>query len=218
MVKFRTNGISSACCDVEGVLIQASVFTTFGSFGKGNYQTTMSVETAPLMSQYMSPVVDSRADADIQANRQNINYTDGAQDFNIVLADMDTNIATWLQPGANFVINVPRLWTGVNVTGTTGVVVNATQPVITIHGDGSTQIIAITDSTIGECQAEPCPAGEVVASTISFEVLPPNKEFDRLYIMYVLADGLGRTAAGYDFSSGPLNEIVLQVNSNSTGP
>ena len=203
--------------DLEGILIQTSVFTSFGSFGKGNYQTTMTVPHAPTLSMYMSPNVDSLADADRLANRQDIPHNQ-TQDFNIVLADTDLDDQTWLETGARFIINVPREWTGVNVTGSTGVISNSTQPSVELFSDGSTQIIGLTNDLIGNCDPASCGVSERQASTISFEALPPNKAIDRLYIMYVLADGEGRTASNYLFDSGPLNEIVLQVNSNSTGP
>jgi hypothetical protein len=206
--------IGSTGLDLEGVLIQTSVFTSFGSFGKGNYQTTMSLPLSPTMSMYMSPNVDSLATSDRLAKRLDINYTD-PQDFNIVLADTDLDDQTWLDIGSRFIINVPREWTGVNVTGYTGV---TDAPTVEVFGDGSTQIIGITDELIGNCDSDPCDANERRASTISFEAWPPSKDVDRLYIMYVLADGEAWTSDDYLFSSGPLDEIVLQVNSNSTGP
>ena len=213
MTEVRIDGTG---IDLEGVLIQTSVFTSFGSFGKGNYQTTMTVDQSPTMSIYMSPTVDSLATSDRFAKRLDIDHSVD-QTFNIVLADTDTNDQTWLDKNARFIINVPREWGFVNVTGTSGVITNSTQPSVEVFGDESTQIIGITNDYIGKYDED---TNGRRAATISFEARPPSKNVDRLYIMYVLADGEAHVDAvtPYLFSSGPLNEIVLQVNSNSTGP
>ena len=142
---------------MEAVIVQASVFTTSGSFGKAAYQTTMfstgAADTDPIGNVYLSTVENSRDTVNIQGHRDNI--TNGSsQEFIIVFADMDLNEDTWIQSGAKLIINVPRTWEDVLVTGNTGFVSGApgVEPSVVEHGDGTIQIIATTlpANTIGD--------------------------------------------------------------------
>jgi len=132
--------------------------------------------------------------------------------INAVLADMDNIPGTVIEPGARFIINVPREWTFENFISCDGFDSNdgdgdcndAPIPTAILHSDGSTQIIGISTGPIGD--------GINDARKISFNVITAPVEAPRLYIMYMLADGLTINADGREKTIGPLNEIVLNVD------
>ncbi len=218
-VKPFTNG-----ANLESIIVQTSVFTTSGSFGKAAYQTTMFSDTvsttpAPVANVYLSSQPDSRETADILGHFDNLKNGTKISKFSIVLADMDEDPNTYIKSGARLIINVPREWTFNEwfSGNTTGFVTNALpepndEPSVKVHGDGSTQIIATTDVNIGDYDAVNNPDG-VNTATLSFAATTPEKEKDRMYIMYVLADGLTED----DKSVGPLSEVLLHVIGNVTG-
>ena len=190
-------GSPSGNTGLESIIVQGSVFTTLGSFGKSGYQTTMAEIPTSIVNVYLtSDLADPRTSSKIQTVRTDI-VPDSIQTFNVVLADMDSVDSTRLTTGAKLIINVPKEWTSVTVTGDSGFVGT---PSITKFGDNSHQIVGVTNSEIGS-------TGNSVG-TITFTAKAPNIIKDELYVMYVLAQGL--TTNG--FTIGPLAEIVLQVN------
>jgi len=182
---------------LESIVVQASVFTNVGSFGKSGYQSTMYDGSEVIGNVYLSNVVDSRNNANIQSTRIGI-IPGNVETFNMVFADMDTDDNTFIQSGAKFVINVPKEWKDVTILpGTSGFVGT---PTLTVFGDGSTQIVGVTSADLGTATN--------VADTIQFSAKAPTVTNDQMYVMYVLAQG----QTGNSFSIGPLAEVVLQVN------
>lgn len=193
-------GKPAAGSSVESVIVQSSVFTTLGSFGKAGYQSAMSGDPMSIANVYMSDVVNSRANGDIKTTRTGI-LPNSLETFNIVFADMDTCPScggTTIADTSRLIINVPKGWTDVQVLTSTGFVA----PTITPFGDTSTQIDAQLTGPIGD--------GITDARTITFEARAPDVLSDQLYVMYVLAQGTTLTPPG--FSVGPTAEIVLQVD------
>ena len=82
---------------------------------------------------YLSSVVDSRSNTDIQSTRVGI-VPGNVETFNMVFADMDTDDNTFVQSGAKFVINVPKEWTDVTILNNYGFL---SSPTVTVFGDGS---------------------------------------------------------------------------------
>jgi len=181
---------------LQSIVVQASVFTTVGSFGKSGYQTTMYDGTEVEGSVYLSTVVDSRNNNDIRSIRTGI-APGSTQTFNIVFADLDAINTTWIKSGGQLIINVPKEWTDVQIINNYGF---EDPPSITTFGDGSTQIIGILSSNLGDATNQ--------ADTIQFSAKAPDITYDQMYVMYVLAQGQTTN----DFSIGPLSEIVLQVD------
>ena len=181
---------------LESILVQGSVFTTLGSFGKSGYQSTMSSDTTSIVNVYLSSISDSRSSSNIQSSRIGI-LPNSIQTFNIVFADMDSSSTTTINSGAKLIINVPKDWGDVIVTGSSGFV---STPTVTEFGDTSHQIVGVTEDSLG--------SGTNLTDTITFTARAPNLTTDKLYVMYVLAQG--STSNG--FSIGPLAEIVLQVD------
>ena len=189
-------GKPSGSTGLESILVQGSVFTTLGSFGKAGYQSTMSDTTTSITNVFLSNAAGSRLSSDIKSTEIGIPPND-VRTFNVVLADMDLSDTTTINSGAKLIINVPKGWTEVTVTAHPGFV---SSPTVTTFGDTSTQIVGITSNPLGS-STNP-------SDVITFTARSPNIADDRLYIMYVLAQGV--TSNG--FSIGPLAEIVLQVD------
>ncbi|MBI4010243.1 MAG: hypothetical protein HY361_03585 [Candidatus Aenigmarchaeota archaeon] len=189
-------GTVSGSINLESVTVQANVFTTVGSFGKAGYQTTMYNTGNVIGNVYLSSVVDSRSNDNINSTRTGI-VPGSIQTFNVVFADMDSVDTTYIQSGAQLIINIPKEWTNVNVISYSGF---ASAPSVTPFGDGSKQIVGITSSNLGDTLNQ--------ADTIQFSAQAPDITNDQMYVMYVLAQGQTQN----NFSIGPLAEIVLQVD------
>ncbi|NIP61574.1 MAG: hypothetical protein GWN01_00885 [Nitrosopumilaceae archaeon] len=195
-------GSLSGTTSQESVIVQPSVFTTLGSFGKADYQTTMYDTSDSIVNVYLSDVVDSRNISDIRSDRIGIS-PNSLETFNVVLADLDSESLTKIKTGAKLIINIPRGWKDVSITGNSGFVDNPpTSPIINEFGDGSTQIVAEISGVLGDT---------INTATITFEARAPSISKDQMYVMYVLADG--ETDHESDvFSIGPLAEILLHVD------
>lgn len=189
-------GKPSGSTGLESILVQGSVFTTLGSFGKDGYQSTMSQSATSIVNVFLSNAAGSRLSSDVKTVEVGI-PPNVVRTFNVVLADMDLSDTTMINSGATLIINVPKGWTDVTVTNHPGFV---SSPTVTPFGDTSTQIVGTTSNLIGD-STNP-------SDVITFTARSPNITDDRLYIMHVLAQGV--TSNG--FSIGPLAEIVLQVN------
>lgn len=195
-------GKPSGNVGLESITVQGSVFTSLGSFGKAGYQSTMSETATPIVNVFLAKDLlgtDHRDSNNIESTRINI-VPNSLQTFNVVFADMDSD-TTEIASGAKLIINVPKEWTDVDVTGWNGFPL---EPPITQFGDGSHQIVGTTNADFGDT----LPSDSV--RTITFEARAPSLPVgsDELHIMYILAQG--DTTNG--FSIGPLAEVVLQVD------
>jgi len=201
LVKLQSHSPMSK--NVEAVLVDSTVFTTSGSFGKGNYQSTAYTlgmlaniyeTTDPLNPLDLTKIVTSRLGID----------SGSVQKFHIVLAEQDIVASSYIKAGSKIVVNVPRAFTLVDVIEdeTTGIVKTplGVEPSIVIHPDKTTQIIAtITDDIGDQVTAE--------AVVLTFEATAPVVETIKLMVMYTLGNGEGQGG----ISVGPLSELILQV-------
>jgi archaellum component FlaF (FlaF/FlaG flagellin family) len=202
-------GQVSGSDDVDALIVQANAFTTTGSFGKSDYQSSMTNNEEVIANVFLTSTSESRAD--IQSSRDTLTELQEAT-FMVTLADMDDEDTTYISSGAKLIINVPRDWTDVCIDADpTGFVAESPSDPdpcvdnrIESFNDGSTQIVLETNVDIGG-------GGNTVdARTVTFRATPPENEIPdaaRPYIMYVLADGL----TGGNYPIGPLNEIALVV-------
>ncbi|MCV0398806.1 MAG: hypothetical protein K5785_02290 [Nitrosarchaeum sp.] len=188
-------GKPSGNTGLESILVQGSVFTTLGSFGKAGYQSTMSEIATSIANVFLTNSAGSRLGSDITTSQVGI-LPNTVHTFNVALADMDLSDVTRIDAGAKLIINVPKGWTDVTVTTHPGFL----SPSVTEFGDTSTQIVGVTSSQLGS-SVNP-------SDVITFTARSPNLTYDRLYVMYVLAQGVTSTG----FSIGPLAEIILQVD------
>jgi hypothetical protein len=192
--------------NAESVLVDSTVYTTSGAFGKGNYQTTTyddgmyanifatSDWTDPLnFDKWISSV------SDIPSGFE--------QEFTVVLTDFDSDLETHINATSKVIINVPRAFTLVDtiMTESSGFLVEDNgppeldEPSITIHPDGTTQIIATLENDLGDSADE--------VAILSFKATAPIVPTQKLMVMYVLANGIGTN----NNSVGPLTEIILVV-------
>jgi hypothetical protein len=201
MVRAEPYSIKTAGDNLDALIIQANVYTDFGSFGKTGYQSSMYEEDSPMVNVYMSNAADINLRDEFISHVNDI-PENSTQTFNVVFADLDDDPLTVVNADAKLIINVPREWTVVEPLN--NYVGFEDPPSVTLHSDGSTQIIGILEDPLGD--------GINDARKISFDATAPDVDFDRLYIMYVLADGTVTNASLELKSIGPLNEIVLNVD------
>jgi hypothetical protein len=220
-------GSTSANANVDALIVQANAQTTAGSFGKADYQSTMFTTDEVIANIYLTNSTGSTANNAIQSQRLGLTEL-VPEDFMVTLADMDNQDNTYIKSGAKMIINVPREWTDIEITNDDNFVgcspCNPDNRIIPFS-DNSHQIIVETTVDIG---------GNILgqdiddAITLSFRATPPLNDNtgngsipERLYIMYVLADGeTGHTMKDPNDPNeqipdpnpiGPLNEIALQV-------
>lgn len=195
-----TIGSLSANKPQESIIVQPSVFTTLGSFGKADYQTTMADTSTSIVSVYLLDGTTFKSDhTGIPPNN--------LETFTIALSDLDNESETIIRTGAKLIINVPREWKDVQIINNNGFVDNPPlSPKINNFGDGTTQIVAETLNELGDNVNN--------SATITFEARAPSITNDQMYVMYVLADGeTENTGTSTVFTMGPLAEILLHVDS-----
>jgi len=198
--------------NLDALIVQANVYSTFGSFGKSGYQSSMYDADGSIVNVYL---VNEATDINLRDEfihniNDMANFT--SVRFDAVIADMDSKPNTIIEPDMRFIINVPREWTFENFISCDGFDSNdgdgdcndAPIPTAIVHADGSTQIIGISTGPIGD--------GINDARKISFNAITAPVKAPRLYIMYILADGLTLNTQGQEKTIGPLNEVVLNVD------
>jgi uncharacterized protein YjfI (DUF2170 family) len=203
LVRAEPYTIKTAGDNLDALIIQANVYTDFGSFGKTGYQSSMYELNSPIVNVYLSNSTNIN-DRNQFFSHQNDIIENSTNTFNVVFADMDDDPLTVINSGAKLIINIPREWTFDKLNNFVGFL---NPPTVTPHSDGSTQIVGITSKDIGD--------GVDNALRISFDAIAPDVKVERLYIMYVLADGTVTNASNELKTIGPLNEIVLNVDPSS---
>jgi hypothetical protein len=199
-------GASPVSLNAESVLVDSTVYTTSGSFGKGNYQTTTYDDgmyaNIFATSDWTDPLNIDKWISSIEGIPSGFE-----EEFTVVLTDFDSDFGTYINATSKVVINVPRAFTLVDtiMTESTGFLVEDNgppeldEPSITIHPDGTTQIIATLENDLGDS------ANEV--AILSFKATAPIVPTQKLMVMYILANG----EATNGNSVGPLTEFILQV-------
>jgi archaellum component FlaF (FlaF/FlaG flagellin family) len=222
-------GVPSAGANIDALIVQANAQTTAGSFGKADYQSTMFEADEAIVNIYLTnSTSSSRDNGFIQSQRLGLTEL-VAEEFKITLADMDLKDNTYIKSGARLIINVPREWTDLTITNSTNFVncspCSPDNRIIPFN-DLSHQIIVETTVDIGGDVNGKANEDDYTldAVTLTFEATPPLNDStgnslipERLYIMYVLADGesghcIGTPTCVADPNPiGPLSEIAIQV-------
>jgi hypothetical protein len=201
LVKLESH--SPMTINVESVLVDSTVFTTSGSFGKGNYQST-SYDNGTLANIYATSDWTDPLNLDKIISSVSDIPSNSTQKFHIVLAESDIAPTTYINAGSKIIVNVPRTFTLVDVieSETTGIIIApvGVEPSVVIHPDMTTQIIATTANDVGD-QTSP------EAIVLTFEATAPEVTTDSLIVMYTLANGEGTNGN----SVAPLSEIILIV-------
>lgn len=183
---------------LETVPIDVSVYTTLGQFGKSGYGSSFHDGDAPLPNVYLTDLPGSTNNANIISNINGIQSGSTIR-LNATLTDFDTD-PTQLIQGSNsrLIINVPKDWTNPSIIDPDGFTIDPIQT----FADGSSQIVGVLNSDI---------QGPGDTQTIEFQVTAPTVTSTQMYVMYILADGIGTTGGPEQAAIGPLAEIVLQV-------
>ena len=206
LARVETGDISGAGGrDLDAMPVQATVVTSSGQFGKAGYDSSLSNNDEVLANIFLGNGLGTITNNNINSTRTGI-LGNSIETFNIWLADFgidsDEKIKG-LSPDSKIttlIINVPREWE-VQLPLPPS---NDADWVMTYYpfSDGSSQIIGTLKNDISTS-----------GKKITFDAKAPDKTDTRMYVMYVLANGL----TDNDFSVSPLNEIVLQVCPSTTG-
>jgi hypothetical protein len=221
-------GSPSGSDNIDALIVQANAQTTAGSFGKADYQSTMFQPDEVIANVYLTNQTQSRANDAIQSSRLGLTEL-VPEEFEVTLADMDFKDNTYIKSGARLIINIPREWTDVTITDYTNFDNCDTcspDDRILPFNDNSHQIIATTNVDIGGFDGGKANEDTYTldAVTLKFNATAPLNDDsgngsipERLYIMYVLADGETGHCTGTPVCVadpnpiGPLNEIAIQV-------
>lgn len=191
LAKVHADRLSGSTDTIEAIIVNGNVFSTFGEFAKSGFSTSMDNGGNSYVNVYLSDVPHSTNSADIK-----VNLTTGSglvQQFNVVVADFEIG-GTEIDASSKLVINMPKGWTidSDSITGFGNFVWNYNS-----FSDTSSQIIANFTSNLTDG-----------GRTIQFDATAPTVSSERMYVMYILADG---KTTDQDFSLSSLTEAVLKV-------
>ena len=197
LVTMDPGSLGGASDDLEAVLMQVTVHTTLGQFGKAGYGSSIkNAATYANVGTYLSTVAGSTSPANIISIVTGITSGDTIT-LHATLADFDLSSSNYIDQGSRLIVNVPKGWTVGSIdTGDFTCVLPCPQ----IFSDTSSQISGTLDANLDGVGG--------VAESITFDVTAPIVTNEQMYVMYLLAEG---TVNANDFAIGPLAEIVLQV-------
>jgi len=189
---------------LDTILVTGSVFTTFGQFAKSGYGTAFQksgLNQFPIANVYLTtdenfPLTPSAIHTTELGMTSGVPHT-----FHAVLADFDPDSSKYIQEGSRLIINIPPDW---ELSSVTSAHFNIPAPVT--NPDNSTQIIG---TLIPGWHIDGDGSGfqRLEAGLIEFEVIPPPVSDNKMYVMYMLADGYTDAS----FLIGPIAEVVLQA-------
>jgi len=189
---------------LDTILVTGTVFTTFGQFAKTGYATAFQqsgMNSFPIVNVYLTK------DENNPLNPPDIHTTElgminGVQHtFQAVLADFDSDPTKFIKRDVSrFIINIPQNW---ELNSYSSSHFNIPAPIT--NPDGSIQLIGTL--TGYDIDGDGTGFERLEAGLIEFTVTPPPVSGNKMYVMYMLADGY----TDADFLIGPLAEVVLQT-------
>jgi len=204
LVRIGPDTIGTTTTEAENIVIQTTVFTTLGQFGKSGYVTTFHQKNAAMPNVYLSRDKASVDPNDIQGEIRSI-VAGNIVTFNATIADMSVDSTYGIVAGSRLIINIPKEWNSPTLVDSTGFDVTT----LTQFPDGSAQIVGNLTSALN-----------TGAKTIQFTAIAPIIFKAKMYTMHILADGsaTGETTPPEGLAIGPIAEIVLQVCPITGGP
>jgi len=189
--------------ELDTVLVTGSVFTTFGQFAKTGYGTAYQQSGQnhfPVVNVYLTrdennPLIVSNI------HTTELGMISGTpQTFHVVLADFDPDEDKFIKKDiSRLIINIPQDWTLNSYSSD-----HFTIPPPITNPDNSIQIIGTLDYIIdGDGDDD----DTLEAGIIEINITPPPVSDNKMYAMYILADGY----TDANFLIGPIAEVVLQV-------
>jgi hypothetical protein len=204
LVKVQPTSITGS--EEPGVTVTATVYTDVGVFTRTGYTVGLTDVNQPLGNVYLTNTNDTSssgalADANILGHLNSIQPNTNTT-FHVAMADLDTNIATYINQNARLIINVPPGFGNVTISSHN----KFSTPTVTVRADGITQIIGVTNQAIGDSAS-----GE--AAVIKFAAITPSPEISTTYLMFAFIDGTTTSStANREFSAGAIAETALQVD------
>jgi archaellum component FlaF (FlaF/FlaG flagellin family) len=199
--KVHADRLFSSGAEVPALIVVGDVFTNLGEFSKAGYSTSFDDGGTSIVNVYLSDTQWSTQSNDIFTT-----YPDIASGSQVTLYatltdfELDDHV---VEAGSTFVINVPKDWVIEN-------------PVTDIDGLGDFSITynPWSDSSsqiVGTLLADYDGSGHganLEGLSIKFTVTAPTVTNERMYVMYLLAEG---EVDSSDFTMGPLTEALLRV-------
>ena len=185
--------------DIESLAVNYNVFTDWGQFTKTGYDMGLkgSAGNHPMVNAFSSKVIGSLS----TANMVGVMNVTQAQQIKVNATIANFVSGANVDAGSRLVIDIPQDFSSVNVLSSTGF--NA-PCVPTPFSDGSTQIAcSLTAALSGTAPND--------ARTIQFTAIAPAVDINKLYVLYLLADG---TSEGNTFAIGPVGEMIMRVTTS----
>jgi hypothetical protein len=199
--RVHADRLASSGVEVPAIIVVGDVFTSLGEFSKAGYSTSFDDGGTAIVNTYLSTVPWSTLSNDIITTYPDIT-SNSLVTLYATIADFDLGSSV-IESGATFVVNIPKDWIIENpVTDIDGLGDFSTA--YTAWPDGSSQIV-------GTLLADYDGTGHGVNNeglSIKFTVRAPTVTNERMYVMYLLAEGEVDVS---DFTMGPLTEAVLRV-------
>lgn len=213
LAKAEPGTLQGSGTHLEAMVVHASVFTSFGQFGKAGYISSFIHDgDSPIANVFL------KNSAAIANNDNIIGSTNGIASGQVVtfyatLVELDAASGSQIDDGAELVVNVPIGWT----LDEPSISAPDFSPVVVNHWpDGSSQIIGTLD--VGGATLGLTGAGANVERTITFDATAPTltNGIPKIYVMHVLASG--HTDVANFFPIGPLSESIIEVCPTSGCP
>lgn len=217
------NPSSGNAADVHGLPVFASVLTSNGQFGKTSYLSSVvahktNSDTSPIVNVYYSTSKDSLTPTGV------ISMTAGQQlPIYITMAEKATGSGKYAEAyissassNTHLIVNVPKKIVVGDVTNGMGAPNGYSAYTISSvvkNADTSTQIIATLNENIGDNN----PAGTDDARSFQIWIEAPDLTAlglnDKLFVMYILADGFANCqCTSSPWPIGPLAEVIIKVH------
>jgi archaellum component FlaF (FlaF/FlaG flagellin family) len=199
--KVHADRLFSSGAEVPALIVVGDVFTNLGEFSKAGYSTSFDDGGTSIVNVYLSDTQWSTQSNDIFTT-----YPDITSNSQVTLYatltdfELDDHV---VESGSTFVVNVPKDWvienpvTDIDGLGDFSIVYNT-------WSDGSSQIV-------GTLLADYDGSGHganLEGLSIKVTVRAPTVTNERMYVMYLLAEG---EVDSSDFTMGPLTEALLRV-------
>ena len=199
--KVHADRLASGGVEVPAVIVVGDVFTNLGEFSKAGYSTSFDDGGTSIVNVYLSTAQWSTLSNNIITTYTSVS-SNSVITLYATLADFVKG-GHVIASGSKFVINIPKDWVIDNPASDIDGLGDFST-IYTAWSDGSSQIS-------GTLLANYDGNGHGVNNeglSIKFKVRAPTVTNERMYVMYLLAEG--QVDAG-DFTMGPLTEAVLKV-------
>ena len=199
--KVHPDRLFNSGVEIPALIVIGDVFTNLGEFSKAGYSTSFDDGGTSIVNVYLSDTQWSTLPADILTTFPDVTSNSQVTLYaTLVDFDLDDHV---VESGSTFVVNVPKDWvienpvTDIDGLGDFSITYNP-------WSDGSSQIV-------GTLLADYDGSGHGVNNeglSIKFTVRAPTVTNERMYVMYLLAEG---ELDSSDFTMSPLTEALLKV-------